>query len=178
MCALSRRCSCFVHVRYSLNVHSLYLLPVSQRLSSQNADTNFGSIREFCFLFRLVTLGPCAAVEGTGGASAGSSGFHALADLRGFLASVGSKGSHHNSRRLVGLPRISPLIGLQGLNRLVGLPGLNPARRAPTWFVSCPLFIKCSLPVLASRHPALSSHTQLLHSSVPACTETNMGDGI
>ena len=37
------------HVRYLLNIHSLYLLLVSQCLSSKNADTNFGSIREFFF---------------------------------------------------------------------------------------------------------------------------------
>ena len=78
---------------YLLNIHSQYLLPVSQHLSSPNAGTTIGSIREFYFIFWLMKSGPGAAAEATRDASAGS-GFHASAGSRGFLASVGSAGSH------------------------------------------------------------------------------------
>ena len=98
-------------VSYLLNIHSLYLLLFSQRLSSQNADI---TILEASGSFLLVTSDPGPSAERTGDASAGSTGFHALTGSRGFLASVGSTGSDPKSylSRLVGLPRLSQLVGL------------------------------------------------------------------
>jgi hypothetical protein len=82
-----------------------------------------------------VTSGLGAIAEGTGGASASSSGLQPLAGLRGHLASVGSAGTHTHVmlQPAIMLPRLSRIVrlphGSPGSNASAGSSGLYTPRR-------------------------------------------------
>ena len=107
------------NVSYLLNVHSLYLLLVSQHLSLQNADTNIGSIREvFSFFVGGGDVGYGFRCRRNRGCLSWLVGLLCLSWLKRFSC----------LSRLVGLPCLSLFVGLPRLNRLLH-------------FVDCPLYI-------------------------------------